>query len=310
MSALILTLLMITGTEAINADLGYQSDRKIRRKQQNSVAARKSYEAKKTERHNLLQKNAALLEMQKQLLRDKSLLEKKVSLLTKIMSSIDHQTCSFARTRDAKPLAHAPKSSSPTLHKHHYGDDNNEALDLSTRSRSAVSHQVTSCKDTARDHAGLKDVAVGDRSQSARGERIQKTDVRKKVRFEECLGIPDSTSDICRIQHDRRRSHQNDDHQHKGDFLAAGYVERVLKIKQENDVQDICKTEQFSDIQDACNIKQECDAHDMCKNKQDGVHEIRTIRIHDSVVAYSGKRFKCQPYSIHDHTYPKLAYSS
>lgn len=257
----------------------------------------------------LFQKNTELLEMQKQLLRDKSWLEKQISLLTRIVSSIDHQTCSSARASDAKHLTQAASSSSPTLHKHHYGDDNNEALDLSIKSRHAVSHHVTPCRNTARDQACLKDVAVGDRSQSARVERVRKTEVRKKVRFEECLEIPDSTTDICRIQHDMSRSQQNGDPEQKGDFQVAEYVERVLKIKQENGIQDVSKMEQSSGIQDSCNIKQECEVLEMCNKKQDSVHEISAIRQNDSV-AHSGEWIKCQPHSIHDHTYPKSAYCS
>lgn len=257
----------------------------------------------------LFQKNTELLEMQKQLLRDKSHLEKHISLLTRIMNSIDHQTCSSVRARDAKHLTQSASSLSPILHKHHYVDDNNEALDLSIKSRPAVSHYVTPWKDTARDQACLKDVAVGDRSQSARAECVQKTEVRKKVRFEEHLEIPDSTTDICRIQHDRSRSQQNDDPKHKRGFQVAEYVDRVLKIKQENGVQDVSKMEQPSGIQDGCNIKQESDVLDMCKTKQDGVHEISTTRQNDSV-AHSGEWIKCQPHSIHDHTYPKSAYCS
>lgn len=255
----------------------------------------------------LFQKNTELLEMQKQLLRDKSWLEKQISLLTRIVSSIDHQTCSSARARDAKHLTKTASSSSPILHKHHYGDDNNEALDLSIKSRHAVSHQVTPFKDTARDQACLKDVVAGDRRQSALVEHVRKTEVRKKVRFEECLEIPDSSTDICRIQHDRSRSQQNDDPKQNCDFQVAEYVERVLKIKQENGVQDVSKMEQPSGIQDGCNIKQESDVLDMCKTKQDGVHEISTTRQNDSV-AHSGEWIKCQRHSIHDHTYPKSAY--
>jgi hypothetical protein len=81
---------MITDTNLESSSDEESSTKQKKRKLQNVKAAHKSYLAKKQWRENLQQRNTELMETQMKLLHEKSRLQERVTLLSRVVSSFQH----------------------------------------------------------------------------------------------------------------------------------------------------------------------------------------------------------------------------